>query len=87
MIEMSNIIAGFTHESVHGPQTGAAMVRAMSQGDVPMRIQALTDSYSIFSYLAVAHLKLPAEKGTYYHLAFSSCIDCYFSDQVPQLGR
>ena len=35
-----------------------------------MRIQALTDSYSIFSYLAAAHLKLPAEKGTYYHLAY-----------------
>ena len=35
-----------------------------------MRIEALTDSYSIFSYLVAAHLKLPAEKSTYYHLAF-----------------
>ena len=35
-----------------------------------MKIQAHTDSYSIFSYLAAAHLKLPAEKGTYYHLAY-----------------
>ena len=35
-----------------------------------MHIQALTDSYSIFSYLAAAHLKLPAEKSTYYHLAY-----------------
>ena len=35
-----------------------------------MKIEALTDSYSIFSYLAAAHLKLPAEKGTYYHLAY-----------------
>ena len=34
-----------------------------------MGIEALTDSYSIFSYLAAAHLKLPAEKSTYYHLA------------------
>ena len=35
-----------------------------------MKIEALTDSYSIFSYLAAAHLKLPAEKSTYYHLAY-----------------
>ena len=46
------------------------MVQAMSQGQVPMAIEALTDSYSIFSYLAAAHLKLPAEKGTFYHLAY-----------------
>ena len=35
-----------------------------------MQIEALTDSYSIFDYLVAAHLKLPAEKSTYYHLAF-----------------
>ena len=35
-----------------------------------MKIEALTDSYSIFSYLAAAHLKLPAEKSTYYHVAY-----------------
>ena len=35
-----------------------------------MRIEAITDSYSIFSYLAAAHLKLPAEKSTYFHLAY-----------------
>ena len=46
------------------------MMRAMSEGELPMQIEALTDSYSIFSYLAAAHLKLPAEKSTYFHLAF-----------------
>ena len=46
------------------------MVQAMSSGRVPMSIEAPTDSYSIFSCLAAAHLKLPAEKGTYYHLAY-----------------
>ena len=70
MVEMASIVVGFTLEAVQGPQTGEAMVRAMSQGEVPMAIEALTDSYSIFSYLAAAHLKLPAEKGTYYHLAY-----------------
>ena len=35
-----------------------------------MQIEALTDSYSIFSYLAAAHLKLPVEKSTYFHLAY-----------------
>ena len=70
MVEMASIIAGFTVEATHGPQSGGAMVQAMSQGQVPMAIEALTDSYSIFSYLAAAHLKLPAEKGTFYHLAY-----------------
>ena len=70
MVEMAAIVAGFTFEAAHGPQTGEAMVQAMSKGRVPMAIEALTDSYSIFSYLAAAHLKLPAEKGTYYHLAY-----------------
>ena len=31
-LEMASIIAGFTHESTHGPQTGAAMVRAITTG-------------------------------------------------------
>ena len=39
-------------------------------GQFPMTIEAVTDSYSIFSYLAAAHLKLPAEKSTFYHLAY-----------------
>ena len=46
------------------------MMRAIRGGDVPLKIEALTDSYSIFSYLAAQHLKLPAEKGTFYHLAY-----------------
>ena len=29
-----------------------------------------TDSYSIFSYLKAQHLKMPAEKNTFYHLAW-----------------
>ena len=67
---MSTIIAGFTHEVKMGPQSGESMMRAIRGGDVPLKIEALTDSYSIFSYLAAQHLKLPAEKGTYYHLAY-----------------
>ena len=35
-----------------------------------MSTEARTDSDSIFSYLVAAHLKLPAEKGTYYRLAY-----------------
>ena len=35
-----------------------------------MQIEAFTDSYSIFSYMAAAHLKLPTEKSTFYHLAY-----------------
>ena len=29
-----------------------------------------TDSFSIYSYLRAAHLKFPAEKATYLHLAY-----------------
>ena len=46
------------------------MMRAINTGDLPLRIEALTDSYSIFSFLAAQHLKLPVEKGTFYHLAY-----------------
>ena len=64
------ILARITLEATQGPQAGAALVQAITTGRVPMQIEALTDSYSIFSYLAAAHLRLPAEKGTYYHLAY-----------------
>ena len=57
-------------ECCHGPQTGEALKNAITNGSVPMKIEALTDYYSILSYLAAAHLKLPAEKGTYFHLAY-----------------
>ena len=45
------------------------MMRVTNNGNLPLRIEALTDSYSIFSYLAAQHLKLPVEQGTFYHLA------------------
>ena len=70
MIEMGTIIAGFTLETQSGPQSGESMMRAINHGSRAFRIEALTDSYSIFSYLAAQHLKLPAEKGTFYHLAY-----------------
>ena len=70
MIEMASIISGFTLETIHGPQTGESLMHRLSRGQLPMQIEALTDSYSIFSYLAAAHPKLPAEKSTYYHLAY-----------------
>ena len=70
MIEMAAIVSGFTIETIRGPQTGESLMRSLSTGDLAMPVEGLTDSYSIFSYLAAAHLKLPAEKSTYYHLAF-----------------
>ena len=70
MVEMAAIIAGFTLEAHLGPQTGEAMMRSINSGRQPMRIEAPTDSYRIFSYLAAQHLKLLVEKGTFYHLAY-----------------
>ena len=70
MVEMATIIAGFTLETRLGPQSGESVMRAITNGNLPLRIEALTDSYSTFSYLAAQHLKLPAEKGTFYHLAY-----------------
>ena len=49
MVEMASIVAGFTLEAARGPQSGGAMVQAMSQGQVPMSIEALTDIYSILA--------------------------------------
>ena len=69
MIELASIISVVTLETIHGPQSGESLKNALATGNLPMKIEALTDSYSIFSYLAAAHLKLPAEKSTYYHLA------------------
>ena len=70
MVEMATSIAGFTLETRLGPQSGETLMRRLTQGDLPMQIEALTDSSSIFSYLVAVHLKLPAEKSTYYHLAY-----------------
>ena len=68
--KIATIVAGFTLETRLGPLSGETLMRRLSQGDLPMQIEALTDSYSIFSYLAAARLTLPAEKSTYYHLAY-----------------
>ena len=74
MLEMSSILAGFTLEASQGPQTGAALDRAITTGDVPMRIEALTQSYSILSSLVAAHVRLPADKKVHaaIYLAFAS---------------
>ena len=51
MIEMASIVSGFTLEALRGPQSGESLMRAMSEGELPMQIEALTDSYSIFHIL------------------------------------
>ena len=61
---MASKVVGFTLETHLGPQAGESLMRSLAKGQLPMRIEALTDSHSMFSYLAAAHLKLPAEKST-----------------------
>ena len=39
-------------------------------GSYSIQLHVFTDSYSIYSYLKAAHLKFPAEKATYLHLAY-----------------
>ena len=34
-----------------------------------MLVECYTDSYSIYSYLSAQHLRFPAKKSTFYHLA------------------
>ena len=70
MLEMATILSGFALGTHSGPHTGTTLMRAIMTGQLPLQTEAITDSYSIFNYLAAAPLKLPAEKGTYYHLAF-----------------
>ena len=69
-------LAAFMEELRHGFLSAEDLREWRLQGKFAMPLHIFTDSYSIFSYLKAAHLKFPAEKSTYIHLAFiKECLD------------
>ena len=70
MCDMGLILSSFFEELRYG-QIGCEELRKRQvEGTYSMEVHMYTDSYSIYSYLRSAHLKFPAEKATYLHLAY-----------------
>ena len=70
MADMAVILLGFLEEVRHGPRTAESLRSLKDDGGYSTPLDMFTDSYSIFSYLRTQHLKFPAEKGTFFHLAY-----------------
>ena len=70
MVDMAAILLGFMEEVRRGPQTAEQLKQIHDTGDYTIPLHITTDSNSIFSYLSAQHLKFPAEKATYFHLAY-----------------
>ena len=49
--------------------SGSELRRIREEGGFRLKLDMLTDSFSIFSYLRSLHLKFPSERGTLFHLA------------------
>ena len=71
MIGMGLILAVSMEELRFGTINTDEMRKPRMQGSFAMPLHAFTESYSIFSYLKAAHLKLSAEKATYIHFWLS----------------
>ena len=70
MVESGTIISAFIEEVRRGPATAEMLKKMIENGENTIPCDAYTDSYSLYSYLASVHLKYPAEKGTFFHLAY-----------------
>ena len=70
MADMGLILGAFFEELRYGETSSIELRKRREQGSYAMPLHMFTDSYSIYSYLRAAHLKFPAEKATYLHLAF-----------------
>ena len=76
MLDMSLIIAGLMHELRKGSCTAYQLREIVESGKLAIDVHLFTDSYSIFSYVRAQHLKYPADKGTFYHLAYlRECVE------------
>ena len=71
MVDIAVILRGFFHEVRCGTMDSRDLRDRLEHGDfeMPLELDAFTDSYSIFSYPRSQHLKMPADKSTFYHLA------------------
>ena len=66
---MGLLLSAFFEELRYG-ELGCEERHRRVDGSYSMQLHMFTDSYSIYSYLKAAHLKFPAEKATYLHLAY-----------------
>ena len=67
---MSKILLGFLEEVKRGSFSATEHRRLAEEGGYAVPLHCYTDSYSIWSYLKAQHAKLPADKGTFFHLAY-----------------
>ena len=70
MIDMGLILSAFFEDLKFGKIGAEEMRRRKVNGSFAMGLHGFTGSFSIFSYLKASHLKFPAEKATYIHLAY-----------------
>jgi hypothetical protein len=71
MIDTAVLLTSFMDEVRYGPQSGETQKQKREEGgSFAMTIDAFTDSHSIYSYMKALHLKFPADKGTFFHLAY-----------------
>ena len=70
MLDMATTLLGFLEEVRTGPQPAARLKDLRENGGYSTPLDAFTDSGSLFSYLEADHLKFPADKGTFFHLAY-----------------
>ena len=70
MLDAAILLLGYFQELRFGPLSGAELRKLRENGGFALQLELLTDSLSIFSYLRSVHLKMPAERGTVFHLAY-----------------
>ena len=70
MADMGLILSSFFEEIRYGKIGCEELRKRKVEGTYAMEVHMYTDSFSIYSYLRAAHLKFPAEKATYLHLAY-----------------
>jgi hypothetical protein len=82
MLGMCSVMAGFLEEIRHGVQSADALRQRQVEGRFATEIELHTDSKSIWTYLQADHLKMPAERGTFHHLAY--CREALLSGLVKR---
>ena len=70
MADMGLLLSAYFEELRFGELGSEELRNRKVSGKYAMQLHLFTDSYSIYSYLKAAHLKFPAEKATFIHLAY-----------------
>ena len=68
LIDFATVLLGFFEELRRGPMTHADLAHMREDGGFSLAVTQVTDSMSIFTYLAAGHERQPTERGTIFHL-------------------